>query len=356
MDIVLKISEDFVTPLAQFINPPDVQFTEELLSTGTMSFSLSVNNSQIAFIKPFNKVQLYVIENGVDSLQWSGYIEKPRFDLDNLIVECADEKRFMENKLIFEDKNYASISVADILQQLVDEANARSAGVKGNLSYETNLTDLMTKQFSEGTDYYSIINTIARELEAEWYVRENKIILKQTIGTNRTVDPNFLEFVSNIGSMNESNIANITGTIDGSAVVTSIIGKAGAAIVKKEQNTSEFGHIERPKTFPEGDLSDQVDSYMNIRSASQREISIEVNPVRVDFRTANVGDLVKIRIERNNLLLDLEQNVKIVSRTVNFVNKQPQLRVRVGTVTKEVLTTENFLAELQRRVKALELQ
>lgn len=356
MDVVLKISEDYITPVSQIINPPDVAFTDELLSTGQMNFRLSVDDSQVAFIKPYNKVQLFTIENGVDTLQWSGYIDRPKFDLENFVVECADEKRFMENKVIFEDKSYSSISVSDILSELVTEANTRSGGTRGNLSYETDLTDLITKEFSEGTDYYSIINTIAKELEAEWYVRNNKIILKQTIGTDRTVEPNFLEFVSNIGSMNESNIANITGTIDGSSVVTSLIGKAGAAKVTKTQNTSEFGHVERSNTFPEGDLSDQVDGFMNVRSASQREVSIEVNPDRVDFKNVNVGDLVKLRIERNNLLIDLEANVKVISRTVRFVDKKAQLDVKLGTVSKEVLTTENFLAELQRRVKALELQ
>jgi len=356
MDIVLKISDDYINHYAQIYNPTDVQFTEELLSTGSLTFRLSIDDANVAFVKAYNKVQLYTIESGVDVLRWSGYMSKPSFDLQNVVVECSDEKRFMENKMIFVQKSYTAVSVADILNELATEANARSGGTRGNLSYSTDRTDLITKVFEAGTDYYTIINTIAKELESEWKVVENQIILNTMIGTDRTTGANFLELKSNIGSMNESNIANIAGTIDGSAIVTSVIGKAGASAVNKTQNIAEFGHVERAVVFTDGDLSSQVDSYMNQRSEDQREIGVEVNPERVDFRNCNVGDLLKLRIERSNPLLDLDASVKVISRSVSFEDKIPKLSVRLGTVTKEVQTVQNFLAELNRRVKTLELQ
>jgi hypothetical protein len=361
MGFVVKISKDYTeaTREAQFINPPDLRWVKELENVGSLSFTIPIYNNQVSSIVDWNKVELYEIgdENG-DPI-FSGVILTPEISLTNLIVNCSNEKRYLQKKIIFEEKSWVNVSVQNILIELKNESNARDGGIRGNLTYFTDVVDTVTKDFNKGTTYYEILTTIAKQLGVEWDVVKNEIRVLKTIGTDRSLagsGDDFVELVYSSESPNENNISASRDKHYGNLMATSLIGKSGTTYYEKTKNTDEFGHLEATISFQDGDLSDQVNSYLDENSGiiSNREIS--ANTTRIDFRKLNVGDLVKIRIDVNNPQLDIDDSLKVLRTDVKFVNGETDVNISLANVSRVIENSSNAIAKLDQRLKAIELQ
>lgn len=348
---VIKISNDYENFLAQFIDVNDLYFEEELASTGSLSFSIPISATQTEFLQRFRKISLYILDGVNDELVWTGYIEDIEDDFEKFTISCKDEKHFLKNKIIYETKRF-NVDMGDALSTLTSEANARA----GNsfFSYENSITTTIDKTFEKGSDYYTIIQSLAELLNAEWNVLFGKIYFKSTIGIDRSTGSDFVEFVSNIDSPNEDNI-KFKGIRRGSEIGTAILGKAGATYSDKSDLLTIFGRIERFVSFEEGSADDQTQEYLDLHKTPQREIEIFITDNTIDFRKVNVGDIVSVRINRNNPLIDVNDTLKVIQKRVSFTNLTPKLEIKVSKLNKIIATPANLIAEIFNRVKKLEL-
>lgn len=357
-DFVLKISTDFTdaTIEAQLMNPSDIKYTEELLDTNNLEFTLDINDPQIASIIEYKKVCLYEVGNNEDTLIWSGYISNPSNDFERVFVICSDEKRYLQKKIIYQDKSWAGVAIGTILNTLVTEANARSGGLHGNFTYETDLALTVTKDFKKGSTYFEILQQLAETLDAEWKVTQNKIIFKSTIGEDKTSGADFIEFSSDRAVGIGNTITGYKAQRYGNNILTAVIGKDDAGYSEQEDNTGVFGFLEGSESFSDGDLVAQTTEFLNEKKVSQIEIELIIDPNAIDYRSVNVGDLVHVRIAHGSPLIDLEDNLIILEKLVEVKNKQAIASVKVAIAKKKVLTPQNFLAKLDKRVKTLELK
>lgn len=356
MDFVVKISNDYIAIDTQIVNPNDLAFEKELKGTGKLDFTITIDNPQIAFIIQFKKVALYAVEDGADELLWSGYIENLDIDFDVVKVTCYDEKKFMDKKILFSNKTWVD-PIGDILAELVNESNTRDSGSRGNLSYNTDLGDTVTKDYAKGTKYSSIIGEVADLLNAEWDVVLNEIRVTTSIGTDKTSGPGFLELVSNINSPSENNIISYRQIRSGRDIVTSVIGKDSAAETTATANTAEFGHVEAVQTFSgSSSLADQTAASIAESSVSQGYTEITVDSQSIDFREIEVGDTLAVRVERNNELLDIDDTVKILGKSVSLSDNTPMMTLKFGDIKKPITSPQNFMANLKKDIDSLKLQ
>lgn len=356
MSFVIKISNDYLNPTAQFIDPPNIRFEDQIENIGSMTFTLALDDPQLYLIAPYKKIALYEITGGDDVLIWSGFVERIEATFDGVEILSRTEKGFLAEKLIFEEKNLSNEPIEDFLDTLVTEANARSGGVRGELSYETNLSENITKLFTKGTSYLSILNELAVLFECEWTVSLNEIIFKDTIGMDRTSGENFIELVSTLTSPVENNITQITSVLDGREITTSLIGKASSSYEQANANTDAFGHVERLKSFGDGSLAELVAAELETSSIAQLELTLDINTTKINYRNANIGDLLAVRIDRNNVFLDLDDSLKVIRKIVSIENGQPVLFLTVSNAKKKVVTADNVIGELAEVVRRLELQ
>lgn len=360
MDFVVKVSLDYTdsTVQAQFINPADLTFTSELKGFGRMSFLLPVDDPQLSAIVEHYKIAVYEVSGGADVLIWSGYIDEPEFDFDNAVIFASDEKRGLQHKRIFEQKAWAAVSVADILDELATEANARSGGDRGNLSYTTDVAESVTKTFEKGDSYYNIIDSIASQLEVEWTVVLNEIKLLETIGEDKSDDSgtSFVEIVSNRNSPNENTIATFKDKRSGNLLTTSLIGKSGGGYSQATNNTATFGHIESTKNFPEGDLAAQTTADLAENSGSISTIVVTANTDRIEYNEVEVGDLIKLRIEGYSPVINTSGPVKVLKKSVEIKDRIPSMKLTVSDTSRIVRDPANVLAKIERRLSAIEIQ
>jgi len=360
MDFVVKISTDYSeeNTLAQFSNPANLVFSRELKGTGRCSFLLPVNDPQIDAIVEHNKIAVYEIRDGSDELVWSGYIDEPEVDFLNALVVGSDEKRGLQHKRIFTNKTWSPETVPNILTTLTSEANSRSGGDRGYLTFDTDLTDSVNKTFEKGASYYDIIEAFASQLGVEWTVELNEIKMFATIGEDKSDasgEP-FIEIVSNRNSPNENTIIAFKDKRAGNLLTTSLIGKAGSSYSQQDDNTGVFGHIESFQSFPEGDVAAQTLAHLTEHSGSISTITVEVNTNQIRYDSVQVGDLVKLRVEGYSSKIDVEQSVRILRTSVEIVDRLPSLKITLSDSTRVIRDPANIMAKFDRRLTAIELQ
>lgn len=357
MDLVVKISTDYITHTAQFINPEDIIYSEELVNNGTMSFKVNIFDPQISELFEFRKVELYSIENGADSLLWTGYIEDLNNDEDFVFVKCQDEKDFLKTKQLFSDKGWGATSISDALSVMVTEANIRKGANEGDLSFTTALTNNVDKDFKAGDSYFSILKELAGLFDVQWRVEKNEIIFETTVGTDRTISgADFFEFVWNVNSPNENNVTSFFNKRGGAQIATRVLGKdKSGSTSEKFGDTDLFGSVERFKSFNDGSLATQTQEYVDKRDSSQLEREFDVRVTEAQFVALSIGDLVKVRMIHGSPLVDTNTSLKIINKKSSFKNKKPTLSIKVSAESKEIVSMVNFLSDLTNRTRSLEL-
>lgn len=354
MQTLIKLSNNYTDVLAQLPEIQNLNYKQELKSNSSLTFTIQTTDPQLDFITDLRKVELIGVIDGVDVSLWTGYVSKPEIGIDFSKIICSDEKRYMEKKIIFANKNWASKPIDEILDELVSEANARSG--TSELSYETDIgSTLYTQKPTIGTSYKKILDAIANEFEAEWTVVKNKIILKQTIGTDRTSGSNFFELVSDVNNPKETNISNVARKYNSEKIVTSVMGKSKSAYSSQTGNTAEFGHIEGFKSFSEGNVSDQTAAYLDENKESQEEITFNIDPARVELLDLFIGDLVPARVSQGIPRLDFEANLKVISKTVTIQNNFAQTTIRMSDKARNLITAENVIAQMANDIEQLQI-
>lgn len=240
-------------------------------------------------------------------------------------------------------------------QAEIDELYHSFGYKNGVFTYETDLSDTLTRDYSKGTQYSSVLSDFEIEFDAEIDVVENKIIVKSTIGEDKTSGADFVELVSNTTSPNENNIADFLAKDNAEEIITSLIGKDGTSYSEGTNNTDLYGHVEGSVLFNDGDLASQVTEYLAENSEAKLTFDIEVSPT-VDFKTINVGDTIKLRIERDSTLLDVEAGFKVIYKEVQFENNAPKYRIKLSENPLEIFNAQNYFSKIAKRLKRQELQ
>jgi hypothetical protein len=108
------------------------------------------------------KIQL--IESGIiEKVIFEGFIYQINPGFENVRLECRDFKGLLENKVLYDNKNYTNETLENIIADLLSDLNSRSAGddYPETWSYQidTPVTDI-TKAFTKGASYFSIFKSL----------------------------------------------------------------------------------------------------------------------------------------------------------------------------------------------------
>ena len=108
--------------------------------------------------------------------------------------------------------------------------------------------------------------------------------------------------------------------------------------------------------MPEGDLADQTVAYLREHSGSISTITVEVITDRIRYDSVEVGDTIKLRIEGYSPIINVEDSVKILKRSVVIVDRIPSMKLTISDSTRVIRDPANVLARIDQRISAIELQ
>jgi hypothetical protein len=344
---IIKASSDFENNFAQWIHPNDIRFTEEIEKQDKLTFTLPIKDTQILSLKEFSKITLEITDGITDDLIWSGFVRSISNDLKEWTIECSDGKWYMSKKIIFETKGYSSEPISNILEELTSEANTREGSTL--LNYNTDSSDVVTKGFPVGTNYLTILNEICESLDLEWYMSKGVIIVGTIGGSSEVELINDIDnpAINNINIKQERNADTLYNNVFVKSKINSSSDFDAASI-------SNFGSIEKKELINEGSLLAAAENIIANSKDSQRTIDINIADSTIDFRDVKLGDWLQLTINQNNALIDVNESVRVIQRTVQWNNTIPILSLKVSSTTTKIDSPANKLANISNQIQNLQ--
>lgn len=351
MNFLLKIYDIDGTIKTQIINPEGLSFTKELSGIGELNFTLAIKSDDALEIRSWRKVELF----GNDRKMWTGYIINYTYTLNFVEIECATEKKLLDKKIIIADLDFNN-NVETLLDTLTTQANSRSTGLEPPLTYSTSLTETVNLEWTQGSTFYDILQDVADFLECEWDIVDNEIIVNETIGKDRTISgDDFVELISSLNSPSQNNIAKVEFENNAVQISNYVLGKNSGSTNTQSDLTTGFGVKETAQSFHNGNLNEQVLQYLEKHKGEYQTINVEPSAVFTDLLAVEVGDKVKMRIDRGSELIDGDYELKVIKTKISVENAMPVLQFELSEKNRTILNAKNFFSEIERRIKLEEL-
>lgn len=342
---VNKINEIRNIEIEQFIDSFDI------LNLNIDYYTDDENNLNCSGLRELQKIQL--IKTGlIDQIIFEGYIYNLRPNFKSATLQCRDFKGLLDNKVLFDLKNYSNKSLDFILNDLLTDLNGRSSGDTNpeNWTYDIDAPVTgITKEFKKGLSYFNIFKELGVIANKNWTVEQGTILFKEILGTDKTSGESFTEFIFDKNAPDENNISDIRvdrfGTLK-NRILTS---------VTDEENTTSKDEFWRLETYNDIE-GDELTNELSRISKTQTAHVFDIDYSRVNTEP-KLGDKIRVFIDSGIDLLDITGDLFITRRKVKLLWWENVVtNVDVSEITIKKTNFVKTLNDLQDEVKKLLLQ
>lgn len=182
MQYVLKIytKQTDSTPIAQISDIVDISISEDINALSTCAITLASDTPNIS---QYRKVEVYEVENNVDTRVFLGYIDNFTPSIDKIVLNCKSEKGLLARKLVTVDRVYTTQTITTILTQLFVDWNT---AYSEDWSVSTSIATTTSKTVKQGDNLYDIIEELAGSIGAVWNCTDRVIKIETLLGTDYT--------------------------------------------------------------------------------------------------------------------------------------------------------------------------
>ncbi len=359
MIILEVLKNDYSEVITQIIEPRNLFFEQQINETRLLSFDFDGDDKLGKELIQYQKVRLYDENCNGRKLIWTGFISDIEATMNINKVICYDSLRYLKRKIyidnssIFNDKSYFEKTVSFIMSDLMGVCNARSGE---NLTVSSSSTKKISYDYKAGVTLWRVANDLAKEINGEFKMQDNLLIIEENIGVDQSEGLDIVEFVIDCDSPQSNNISNYKVNYNGQEISTFVYGQSSNnSRYKKTGNTSIFGYIEKAIRVPDGVNSQ---SYMDTESLRRSEtiktFSFDVDPFSFDYTRINIGDIVRLRVNTLNPLANIWGKFKVQYKRIEYVNGIAVAKYRVGKTPLEILDNNQYISDLEDRVQNLE--
>lgn len=345
MELVIKTyNNQFSTDVITQIQEVDKWVIEfDINNFGTAELTIPIING----INKFDKVEVYEVTGGLDTLVFTGYIFDFRITTEQIVLICRSVKELLNYKLVLSDKSYTNQTITTIIEDILGDWNTAYWDFWTFFSADTSL---ISKDFKTGDNLYDIIEELAGVLWLVWDVIGNQIEVKELIGEDKTSVVNYKEFFFNGNSQAISNISE--------PILTSyptlrnvVIGIDWTTKSTKSDTTSinEFWSLGEIKSFRDWELATQTQEYLDSKKDEQKIFNFDA----FDVEWLNIGDKIKLFIENTNEYLDFEWDAIINTQKIEYLNRDKIVSVWVSSIYVYQDTLWNKIRQIDKNIKLL---
>ena len=332
------------TPIDTIDTYFDIEIKEDISWTSFMQLSLS--NKQTG-IKRGQKIQFFEIKDWQDVGLFEGYIDELSPWLDLLEITAKDFKDLMQKKLTTQSYNFVSKTLQEIVESIVSDWNSTYSE---NWTVNSNFTLTISKDIKQGDNFYDIFNELSETFLWAWTVKWNEIFFSEIIWEDKTSWSSFTEIIYNKNEPVENNLSDIKvvnyGTISNIIYWTDW---TNVSVKTNPISIANFWPLSEYRNFREGNLSDDTQKYLDIKSEEQLiyDISPDVNAIDVDL-----WDKIKLRIENVSEYLDIEWDVIVNTKETTFEWNTKIIKV---WLSKIYVTKDEFTKKINDTKKTINI-
>ena len=250
----------------------------------------------------------------VKVFEW--YISRFMPKVDKIEIELTDNKGLMKKKNSLMWQEFIDTNISDILNTILDDFHTKTNELI-ELDMDMELDMPVTETIRVGQDFYRIIDNLVKRMWAFWTVENNKIIISDLLGIDRTSGDNFLELLYNPMNPQENNIAEISPTsYDTQANVVVGINNETSHIELDAATIEDKGALCKYFRFNDGDLIEKTQNKLNTFKNLQSLYSLTPE----SGIEADVWDLISVNVENTNEYVDFQGNVLVTEKHLSVDN------------------------------------
>lgn len=198
-------------------------------------------------LKEFTRVRVAVIENNTEQTLFDGVVRKTAGTGKGIRVILNDYLYVLKKKKLYSNKTYTGVAISTILAEILGEINARYAS---GITLSTSVTAIVDAKYKDFTSYFDIVQDLAKG-GYEFSVSGKVLTFATRIGTDHSVDPDLVEFRSDVAIPQEINIVDYEISRDSenfANAVTSLPTDTVPVTVTDASSIAEYGRIEEAYT------------------------------------------------------------------------------------------------------------
>ncbi len=348
MELVLKVySATFdSSPIIQTFELDAVKITERLNDFSYLEISMPFTSD----LREFQKVELFEVEEGTDTLVFTWFIYDFRPNLQGLNLICRDQKALFKKMLVYSEKNF-STSIETILEELLSDRNTRATE---SWIVDTLLSTSASINMLRWDNYFDTINELADLVDAQWWIKTSGVLTMNTIlGEDKTSGVNFTEAVYDANASEENNITNVE-VENFWTISNAIIWDNDSWVQFQNDSTSiaNFGRLEEFKKFSDWNITSFTASYLAEKKVAQKIYNVDLETGSLP--SINIWDLISLRIEGVSEYLDFDWATNVINKTIEYKNRTKiqtvslwEVNVKIPSFTGRIKLMESEINKLQ---------
>jgi len=263
-----------------------------------------------------------------------------------LVDTDTNEVSRIEDWQILDEWTWTGVDINWLLDDLIDDY---SNDYNENWTYDTDFSWNVELNIKQWDVYFDILDELAKQLQASWDIKDKKIIFKRNIWTDRTTWPWYQEISYNWLFPNTANISSIKVVWTATRSNLVLWQDQNNNILKAEDYVDRIYSV-RLESFRDWNLYNNTTQALARLNKNQRiyEVTVEQNTILAD-----VGDKVKLIVENTNSFFDIDSDVYVIGKTINYTNWSKITSYKVGELDLDVINIENWLYGIQKSVKLL---
>lgn len=356
MEVIAKIYESMRsnTPILQEKIISEIKIDEDLSSFDIAIFQLPVSS----LVEEYNKIELYEVNNWIDTLIFSWYIYKVQpirrqFWLYN--VTCRSEKALLQERNLLSWYWTLVKPLSNIIQELLSWYNA--LWENWQVQCDINVSIIYSAYLNDSI--YDILDDFAKKYNAVWKVQKWVILFSETLWIDRSVDwPYYQELSYDNNQPWSANIADVS--VDSDATRKNIV-------IAKDyywwwqvdtSNVSIDGKVYWVKCE---DIFTAIANTIQMQEAvtnllakinrKQRTYSFTAEQNTIN---ANVGDRVRIVIENTNSDFDINWDILVLKKSTTYTNATKMSSYTTWELQASPFTYSNWFLWVEKAIRYLQ--
>lgn len=309
------------------------------------SANFDIENKYISYnsLKEFNIVKINkIVSNSIEKEMFVWIIRWPKANLKTTTIYLNDKLFLLKKKKLYIDKTYTNQNINFILNDVINNINSRDSWF---CVLNCNITTIIPEKiYKKWTSLFNILTDLAWDIY-EFNFIWNTINFLNSIWIDRSIWWDIVLFEFDLNNYESRNILNISGWYDAENIANAIIADEDWEI---EDITSINTYWRIEEYFSSGLKADLLAE----RKSSINELDIE--PMTLDFFICDVWDIVKIKTNTWNGILDYDWSIKVIEKS--FISwSLDKINLKLNKWKIKTLNLFETIGNLKNRISKIEL-
>ena len=350
------------TPIYQLFDPMNLSISRKLSEISTAQFDITVFDEvgklswvlvDPTYIVEKNRIKIGVIHNGIETIEFDGYITSISDTPMSTHIICSDLLHLLDERMILIDTTVSGVlggSVASILSTINTLENT------GITVATSSLTQTYAKTYTAFTKVIDIIKDLADQgggNQIFFYVQGGVLYFDSVIGSDLSAT---VEFNYEYRDSYYRSIETFSFESDIKAVENAVYTKNTSNVVSSASDSAsiaQYGRIENGISLGTG-TTPAIEVANALAKTKDITRTISITPTTTSYSLANPGDIVRVYIDRGDIRGQYNGTMRVTGKEY-VAGDIPQIQYTLSNSQVKSLTILDKIGEMNSYIERIKI-